>query len=46
VHYFWPIEKEAMNEFEKKWHDVTGRFGGRIISNTISVMFGRYPIYI
>ncbi|KAL2574331.1 hypothetical protein AAZX31_17G197000 [Glycine max] len=41
VHYFWPIEKEAMNEFEKKWHDVTGRFGGRIISNTISVMFGR-----
>ncbi|KAK7320694.1 hypothetical protein VNO77_30399 [Canavalia gladiata] len=41
VHYFWPIEKEAINEFEKKWHDVTGRLGGRIISNTISVMFGR-----
>ncbi|TKY58153.1 Lactation elevated protein 1 [Spatholobus suberectus] len=41
VHYFWPIEKEAINEFEKKWHDVTGRLGGRIISNTIPVMFGR-----
>ncbi|XLR28629.1 hypothetical protein S83_056529 [Arachis hypogaea] len=41
MHYFWPIEPEAANKFEKKWHDVTGRFGGRIISNTISVMFGR-----
>ncbi|KAK7293789.1 hypothetical protein RJT34_16663 [Clitoria ternatea] len=41
VHYFWPIEKEAINEFEKKWHDVTSRSGGRIISATISVMFGR-----
>lgn len=46
VHYLWPIEREAINEFEKKWHDATGRFGGKIISNTISVMFGRYPIYI
>ncbi|ESW33213.1 hypothetical protein PHAVU_001G051900 [Phaseolus vulgaris] len=41
VHFFWPIEKEAINEFEKKWHDVTSRLGGRIVSNTISVMFGR-----
>ncbi|BAT82318.1 hypothetical protein LR48_Vigan462s000900 [Vigna angularis] len=42
VHFFWPIGKEATNEFEKKWHDVTSRYGGRIVSNTtISVMFGR-----
>ncbi|QCD99385.1 P-loop containing nucleoside triphosphate hydrolase [Vigna unguiculata] len=42
VHFLWPIEKEAINEFEKKWHDVTSRLGGRIVSNTtISVMFGR-----
>ncbi|XP_020230300.1 putative ATPase N2B isoform X2 [Cajanus cajan] len=41
VQYFSPIETEAINEFEKKWHDVTGRLGGRIISHTISVMFGR-----
>ncbi|KAL2318088.1 hypothetical protein Fmac_031964 [Flemingia macrophylla] len=41
VQYFWPIEMEAVNEFEKKWHDVTGSLGGRIFSKTISVMFGR-----
>ncbi|KAK7384725.1 hypothetical protein VNO78_30426 [Psophocarpus tetragonolobus] len=41
VHYFWSIDKEAINEFEKKWHEVTSRLGGRVISNTISVMFGR-----
>ncbi|XP_019447543.1 PREDICTED: lactation elevated protein 1 [Lupinus angustifolius] len=39
--YFWPIEMEAINKFEEKWHDVTSRLGGRIVSNTISVMFGR-----
>ncbi|XP_027329869.1 AFG1-like ATPase isoform X2 [Abrus precatorius] len=43
VHYFWPIEKEAIKEFERKWHDVTGRLGGRIISNTISVMTLEVP---
>ncbi|XP_061376442.1 uncharacterized protein LOC133318456 isoform X2 [Gastrolobium bilobum] len=41
VHYFWPNERKAINEFQNKWHDVTGRLGGRIIPNTISVMFGR-----
>ncbi|KAK7260873.1 hypothetical protein RIF29_27172 [Crotalaria pallida] len=41
VHYFWPTDREAINKFEEKWHDVTGRLGGRIMSNTISVMFGR-----
>ncbi|CAI8605937.1 unnamed protein product [Vicia faba] len=39
--YLWPIEREAINEFEKKWLNATGRFGGKIISTTISVMFGR-----
>lgn len=46
VSYFWPVEREAVNEFEKKWHDATGRFGGEIISETISVMFGRYTVNI
>ncbi|XP_004498664.1 uncharacterized protein [Cicer arietinum] len=41
VHYLWPIERETIDEFEKKWHNVTDTFGGNIISNTISVMFGR-----
>lgn len=41
VNYLCPIERETINEFEKKWQDATGRFGGKIISNTISVMFGR-----
>lgn len=41
VNYLWPIERETINKFEKKWQDATGRFGGKVISNTISVMFGR-----
>ncbi|CAL5206348.1 unnamed protein product [Lathyrus oleraceus] len=41
AHYLWPIERETINEFEKKWLNATGRFGGNIISTTISVMFGR-----
>ncbi|MCH99397.1 AFG1-family ATPase [Trifolium medium] len=41
VNYLWPIESETINEFEKKWHNATGTFGGKIIPDTISVMFGR-----
>ncbi|WJX09835.1 peroxisome-assembly ATPase [Trifolium repens] len=41
VNYLWPIERETINEFEKKWHNATGTFGGKIIPETISVMFGR-----
>ncbi|KAF7817241.1 AFG1-like ATPase isoform X1 [Senna tora] len=41
VHYFWPLGRDAVNEFENMWQDVTGRMEGRIISRTISVMFGR-----
>jgi hypothetical protein len=42
VNYLWPIERETINEFEKKWHNAIGTFGGKIIPETISVMFGRY----
>ncbi|KAK4274426.1 hypothetical protein QN277_017646 [Acacia crassicarpa] len=41
VHYFWPLSRDAVNEFERMWHDVTGRMERKIVSNTISVMFGR-----
>uniref|UniRef100_A0A5B7ANM5 Putative ATPase N2B isoform X1 n=1 Tax=Davidia involucrata TaxID=16924 RepID=A0A5B7ANM5_DAVIN len=41
VHYFWPLDSVAVKEFENMWDDVTRQFGGRVISNTIPVMFGR-----
>ncbi|KAI4337329.1 hypothetical protein L6164_015760 [Bauhinia variegata] len=41
AHYFWSLERAAVNEFEKMWHDVTSRLGGRVICSTIPVMFGR-----
>ncbi|CAI8594427.1 unnamed protein product [Vicia faba] len=41
ANYLWPIESDAINEFQKKWLNATGQFGGKIISTTISVMFGR-----
>ncbi|GAV88371.1 AFG1_ATPase domain-containing protein [Cephalotus follicularis] len=41
VHYFWPSDSSSVSEFEKMWCQVTKQLGGRITSNTISVMFGR-----
>ncbi|XP_058113178.1 uncharacterized protein LOC131256137 isoform X2 [Magnolia sinica] len=41
VHYFWPLDNQARNEFEKMWHEAVNQSGGSIISDTIPVMFGR-----
>lgn len=42
VHYFWPLDDQAFKEFEKIWCEITNQCGGRIISSTIPVIFGRY----
>lgn len=41
VHYFWPLDRIALREFEKMWCHVTSQFEGEITSNIIPVMFGR-----
>ncbi|PIA65637.1 hypothetical protein AQUCO_00100860v1 [Aquilegia coerulea] len=39
-HYFWPLDENALTEYEKMWSEITNQTGGGITSNTISVMFG------
>ncbi|CAK9169635.1 unnamed protein product [Ilex paraguariensis] len=41
VHYFWPLDKGAIREFEKMWDEILRQSGGRVTSKTIPVMFGR-----
>ncbi|KAL9443009.1 hypothetical protein AB3S75_016382 [Citrus x aurantiifolia] len=41
VHYFWPLDGNAVRQLEAMWCQVTNHFGGKIISSTIPVMFGR-----
>ncbi|KAL9440062.1 hypothetical protein AB3S75_018844 [Citrus x aurantiifolia] len=41
VHYFWPLDDNAARQLEAMWCQVTNHFGGKIISSTIPVMFGR-----
>ncbi|XP_068648558.1 uncharacterized protein [Aristolochia californica] len=41
IHYFWPIDALALEEFEKMWCQIIEESGGRIVSCTIPVMFGR-----
>ncbi|KAF9618006.1 hypothetical protein IFM89_039382 [Coptis chinensis] len=41
AHYFWPLDEHALHEYEKMWFEVIKHSGGRIISSTIRVMFGR-----
>ncbi|KDO61701.1 hypothetical protein CISIN_1g007851mg [Citrus sinensis] len=41
VHYFWPLDDNAVRQLEAMWCQVTNHFGGKIISSTIPVMFGR-----
>lgn len=42
VCYFWPLDDQAFKEFEKMWCKIINESGGRIVLNTIRVMFGRY----
>lgn len=41
AHYFWPSDSVARKKFEDIWHKVTKQSGGKVTSDTISVMFGR-----
>ncbi|KAJ0090466.1 hypothetical protein Patl1_12443 [Pistacia atlantica] len=41
VHYFWPLDGNALRAFETTWEQVTIQLGGKITSHTIRVMFGR-----
>eukprot|EP00268_Persea_americana_P043103 TRINITY_DN4321_c0_g1_i3.p1 TRINITY_DN4321_c0_g1~~TRINITY_DN4321_c0_g1_i3.p1 ORF type:complete len:316 (+),score=25.01 TRINITY_DN4321_c0_g1_i3:77-1024(+) len=41
VCYFWPLDDQAFKEFEKMWCKIINESGGRIVLNTIRVMFGR-----
>ncbi|KAL5850310.1 hypothetical protein ACOSQ4_008323 [Xanthoceras sorbifolium] len=41
VQYFWPLDSNALNEFETMWCQITNQLGGQITSETIPVMFGR-----
>ncbi|KAJ4707911.1 lactation elevated protein 1-like [Melia azedarach] len=41
VHYFWPLDDNAVGQFEVMWCQVTNQLGGKITSDTIPVMFGR-----
>ncbi|XP_031373432.1 AFG1-like ATPase isoform X2 [Punica granatum] len=40
-HFFWPLGGSAEEEFQKMWVEITNESGGKIISETIPVMFGR-----
>ncbi|KAK3043708.1 hypothetical protein RJ639_001904 [Escallonia herrerae] len=42
VHYFWSLNKVAIDNFENMWDQITRMCGGGVTSNTILVMFGRY----
>ncbi|KAJ9702559.1 hypothetical protein PVL29_004340 [Vitis rotundifolia] len=41
AHYFWPLDGIAFKKFEEMWHEVINQSGGKVISSTIPVMFGR-----
>nr|XP_043635536.1 AFG1-like ATPase [Erigeron canadensis] len=41
VTYFYPLNSVATKKFETVWEETIQNFGGQVISETISVMFGR-----
>ncbi|KAJ8436743.1 hypothetical protein Cgig2_009717 [Carnegiea gigantea] len=41
VHYFYPLDSKALQQFEKMWSDIISQYGGVVTSETILVMFGR-----
>ncbi|XP_073128674.1 uncharacterized protein [Henckelia pumila] len=41
AHYFWPLNSIKKSEYEQTWSMITGRLGGKVISQTLPVMFGR-----
>ncbi|XP_051129387.1 uncharacterized protein LOC127250251 [Andrographis paniculata] len=41
THYFWPLESTRVKEFENAWNTIVSEQGGKVTSQTLSVMFGR-----
>ncbi|XP_074278886.1 uncharacterized protein LOC141602565 [Silene latifolia] len=41
VHYFHPLDSDAVHEFDKMWSEVTSQSGGVVTTMTLPVMFGR-----
>ncbi|XP_010670641.2 uncharacterized protein LOC104887655 isoform X1 [Beta vulgaris subsp. vulgaris] len=41
IHYFYPLDSKALQEFDKMWYEVTSHYGGDVTTKTIPVMFGR-----
>ncbi|KMZ68628.1 AFG1-like ATPase family protein, putative, expressed [Zostera marina] len=41
VQYFWPLDSETSSKFDEMWFKMISQFKGKVISETIPVMFGR-----
>ncbi|XP_073042531.1 uncharacterized protein [Primulina eburnea] len=41
AHYFWPLNNIKKSDYEHTWSMITGRLGGKVVSQTLPVMFGR-----
>ncbi|CAA2953921.1 lactation elevated 1 isoform X2 [Olea europaea subsp. europaea] len=41
VHYFWPLDRVKIKEFENMWDMTIRKTGGQVSSQTLPVMFGR-----
>ncbi|CAA6666388.1 unnamed protein product [Spirodela intermedia] len=39
--FFWPLDTNTHRQIETVWHEITNQSGGKVISTTIPVMFGR-----
>lgn len=42
THYFWPLKSTNTKEYENMWNKIVEESGGRVTSQTLPVMFGRY----
>ncbi|THG06864.1 hypothetical protein TEA_010201 [Camellia sinensis var. sinensis] len=42
VHYFWPLDRIRIKEFDNVWNEVTRQSRGRLTFDTSPVMFGRF----
>ncbi|KAL2548646.1 AFG1-like ATPase family protein [Forsythia ovata] len=40
-HYFWPLDRVKIKEYENMWEVTTRQYGGQVTSQTLPVMFGR-----
>ncbi|XP_073283495.1 uncharacterized protein [Primulina huaijiensis] len=41
AHYFWPLNNIKKSDYEHTWSMITGQLGGKVVSQTLPVMFGR-----